>query len=318
LALSFPFKATVTETAPAEVVIAQGLTKRYGDFVAVDGVDFAIPRGQCFGFLGPNGAGKTTTLRLMLGLTPMSAGTLSVLGLPVPERAAGVRARVGVVPQIDNLDPDFTVAENLRVYASYFALPRRETSRRIEELLEFAALRDRGESKTETLSGGMKRRLTIARALINDPELLVLDEPTTGLDPQARHVIWGRLAELRELGTTLVLTTHYMEEAERLCDALVIMDSGRILDQGSPRDLIARHVEPEVIEVRGGAGAALEEIAAHSGCRLERMGNSLYCYTANGAEMLSDLRERHKLTYLHRPADLEDVFLKLTGRELRD
>jgi lipooligosaccharide transport system ATP-binding protein len=311
-------KVIVTEQSPAEVVSAKGLTKRYGDFVAVDGIDFAIPRGQCFGFLGPNGAGKTTTLRMMLGLTPMSAGTLSVLGLPVPERAAEVRARVGVVPQIDNLDPDFTVAENLRMYASYFALPRREATGRIEQLLEFAALRDRGESKTETLSGGMKRRLTIARALINDPELLVLDEPTTGLDPQARHVIWGRLVELRERGTTLVLTTHYMEEAERLCDELVIMDSGRILDQGSPRDLITRHVEPEVIEVRGGAGAALEEIAAHAGCRLERMGSSLYCYTANGAEMLSDLRERHKLTYLHRPADLEDVFLKLTGRELRD
>jgi lipooligosaccharide transport system ATP-binding protein len=308
----------VSETAPPEVVTAQDLTKRYGAFVAVDGVDFAIPRGKCFGFLGPNGAGKTTSLRMMLGLTPITAGRITALGMPVPERASELRARVGVVPQLDNLDPDFTVAENLSVYASYFALPRSEVQRRIEQLLEFAALRDRGRAKTETLSGGMKRRLTIARALINDPELLVLDEPTTGLDPQARHVIWGRLNDLREQGTTLVLTTHYMEEAERLCDELVIMDNGRILDQGSPRELIARHVEPEVIEVRSGAGLALEELAGRSGCRLERMGNSLYCYTADGTGLITELRERHKLTYLHRPAGLEDVFLKLTGRELRD
>jgi lipooligosaccharide transport system ATP-binding protein len=307
----------VSETA-STVVTAQGLTKRYGTFVAVDGIDFAIPRGKCFGFLGPNGAGKTTSLRMMLGLTPMSGGLVTALGLPVPERARELRARVGVVPQLDNLDPDFTVAENLAVYASYFSLPREETGRRIERLLEFAALRDRGGSKTETLSGGMKRRLTIARALINEPELLVLDEPTTGLDPQARHVIWGRLSDLRERGTTLILTTHYMEEAERLCDELVIMDNGRILDQGSPRELIARHVEPEVIEVRGGAGAAVEDLAAGAGCRTERMGGSLYCYTVDGTALINQLRERHKLTYLHRPAGLEDVFLKLTGRELRD
>ena len=303
---------------PDIVVRARGLRKQYGERVAVDGVDFDIPRGRCFGFLGPNGAGKTTTLRMILGLTPASAGTLSVLGLPIPERAREVRARVGVVPQGDNLDPDFTVEENLQVYASYFGLPHRALGARIERLLEFAALSDRRRSKTEALSGGMKRRLIIARALINDPELVVLDEPTTGLDPQARHVIWGRLSDLRARGTTLLLTTHYMEEAERLCDELVIMDQGRILAQGTPRALIQRHVEPEVIEIRSDPETALARLEHQSDCRLERMGTSLYCYTRDGRPLIDSLQEDHGITFLHRPAGLEDVFLKLTGRELRD
>ena len=299
------------------VVVARGLQKTFGDYRAVDGVDFDIPRGRCFGFLGPNGAGKTTTLRMLLGLTPSSGGSLSVFGLPVPEQGRAVRARVGIVPQADNLDPDFTVQENLEMYGSYFGIGRQALRERIARLLEFAALSDRAQSRTDSLSGGMQRRLTIARSLINDPELVVLDEPTTGLDPQVRHLIWGRLAELRSRGTTLVLTTHYMEEAERLCDELVVMDHGRILDQGSPGDLIQRHVEPEVIEIRAVPNEELAQLGESAGCRVERMGTSLYCYTSNPGPLLAQLRERPGLTFLHRPADLEDVFLKLTGRDLK-
>ena len=300
------------------VITARDLRKRYGTHLVVAGIDFDIPRGQCFGFLGPNGAGKTTTLRMMLGLTPMSGGSLSLFGLSMPEHAGTIRARIGVVPQAENLDPDFTVIENLRIYASYFGLRRRRIAARIEDLLAFAALTERRNAKTETLSGGMKRRLMIARALINEPELIVLDEPTTGLDPQARHVIWARLAELRAAGTTLILTTHYMEEAERLCDQLVIMDHGQILDAGTPRALIDRHLEPEVIEIRGAPEAFLAMLGAEVNCRLERMGASLYCYTRDSAPLLARLQQRHGMTFLHRPAGLEDVFLRLTGRELRD
>ena len=300
------------------IISARRLDKRYGDFHAVQGIDFDVPRGRCFGFLGPNGAGKTTTLRMLLGLTPMSGGSLSVFGLPMPAEARAVRARTGVVPQADNLDPDFSVAENLAIYASYFGIPRAEVAPRIERLLAFAALTERRDARTDSLSGGMQRRLTIARALINDPELVVLDEPTTGLDPQARHVIWSRLSDLRDRGTTLILTTHYMEEAERLCDELVIMDHGRILDQGSPRALIDRHVEPDVIEVRGEASRHLIALAEGVGCRVEQMSTSSYCYTREPGALLEKLRNEHGLTFLHRPAGLEDVFLKLTGRELRD
>ncbi|MDH3713800.1 MAG: ATP-binding cassette domain-containing protein [Gammaproteobacteria bacterium] len=296
------------------VVVAHRLSKSYGAHVVVDAVDFAIPRGKCYGFLGPNGAGKTTTLRLLLGLTPKSGGELEAFGLPVAAHAAQIRRRIGVVPQSDNLDPDFTVAENLRVYASYFALRGEGLDARIDELLEFVALGDRSDARTHTLSGGMQRRLTIARALINEPELVVLDEPTTGLDPQARHVIWGRLAELRASGTTLILTTHYMEEAERLCDELVIMDNGRVLARGSPATLIADHVEPEVIEIRGENSIARCDPL---NCRTERMGSSLYCYTRDPAPLLAALHDTHA-QFIHRPSGLEDVFLKLTGRELRD
>jgi lipooligosaccharide transport system ATP-binding protein len=300
------------------VVSARGISKCFGSRTVVDRVDFDIHRGRCFGFLGPNGAGKTTTLRMTMGLTPINAGTLRVFGLTVGDSASAVRARVGIVPQADNLDPDFTVEENLSVYASYFGLRRREIESRIAALLEFASLADRRRARIDTLSGGMRRRLTIARALINDPQLVVLDEPTTGLDPQARHVIWGRLTELRARGKTLLLTTHYMEEAERLCDELVIMDRGRILDQGSPKQLIERHVEPEVIEVRGEEGRALEQLADTSNCRLERMGVSLYCYTRDPTGLMGRLRDYPELTFMHRPSGLEDVFLRLTGRELRD
>lgn len=297
------------------IVHAQHLQKHFADFSAVKDVSFSIPPGQCFGFLGPNGAGKTTTLRMLLGLSPPSQGRLTVFNLDIQQHAREIRRRIGVVPQQDNLDPDFTVRENLQIYASYFAIPRRDVTARIEKLLAFAALSERADAKTEHLSGGMKRRLTIARALINDPELVILDEPTTGLDPQARHVIWAKLNELRDRGTTLVLTTHYMEEAERLCDELVVMDHGIILDQGTPAQLIKRHVEPEVIEIRGELTDShqLEKL-----CRIEHVGRSHFCYTDNPRPLLDHLQEQHDLVFLHRPADLEDVFLKLTGRELRD
>jgi lipooligosaccharide transport system ATP-binding protein len=300
------------------MIFARGLRKTFGNHVAVDGIDLEVPRARCFGLLGPNGAGKTTTLRMLLGLTPYDEGSLSVFDLPIPRQARQVRQRVGVIPQADNLDPDFSVAENLLVYASYFGIGRHEAEGRIERLLAFANLSERRDAQVDTLSGGMKRRLTIARALINDPELVVLDEPTTGLDPQARHVIWSRLSDLRDQGKTLLLTTHYMEEAERLCDELVVIDHGRILDQGSPRELIRRHVEPEVIEVRGGADLVIGWPQVQA-LRSERMGTSLYCYTQDPAPLLNRLRDSDQgIVFLHRPAGLEDVFLRLTGRELRD
>ena len=301
----------------ASIIRAEGLVKHYGSFTAVDDVSFDIPAGRCFGFLGPNGAGKTTTLRMILGMTPMTAGQLFIFGLPMPAQGKAIRARIGVVPQADNLDPDFRVDENLEIHARYFGVGAREARARIPALLEFAALTERRHAKTEILSGGMKRRLTSARALINRPELVMLDEPTTGLDPQARHVIWSRLAELKAGGTTLLLTTHYMEEAERLCDELVIMDRGRILDRGSPRELIRRHVEPEVVELRAG-GATVADLAARHGWRVERQGASLYCYGHDVAPLFEDLQQAPDLVYLHRPAGLEDVFLRLTGRDLRD
>lgn len=299
-------------------VHARGLRKRYGDATVVDGIDLDIPRGICFGLLGPNGAGKTTTLRMLLGMTPPTEGSLSILGLNMPEDERAIRACLGLVPQFDTLDPDFTVAQNLRIYASYFGLPRDITDARVEQLLAFANLLERRNSRVEMLSGGMKRRLTLARALINAPELVVLDEPTTGLDPQARHVLWSRLEELKTSGTTLLLTTHYMEEAERLCDELVVMDQGRILDRGSPRELIARHVEPEVIELRHQRGPILARLDGLSDCRIEHHGSSLHLYTHDSAPVLARLSGLPDLSLLHRPAGLEDVFLRLTGRDLRD
>jgi lipooligosaccharide transport system ATP-binding protein len=308
----------VTAQQPSDAIIsARKLTKQFGEYRAVDGIDFDIQPGKCFGFLGPNGAGKTTTLRMTMGLTPVSSGELSVFGLSVNRHAAAIRARTGIVPQADNLDPEFTVEENLQVYASFFGLTSAQVASRIDTLLDFVSLTERRKSRPDALSGGMQRRLTIARALINDPELVVLDEPTTGLDPQARHVIWGRLTELKAHGKTLLLTTHYMEEAERLCDELVIMDQGRILAQGSPRELIDEHVEPEVIEVRG-QGDEFRQFAEPTGCRLEQMGNSLYCYTHEPAALIERLKHQHTLKYVHRPTGLEDVFLRITGRELRD
>jgi lipooligosaccharide transport system ATP-binding protein len=300
------------------VLAARGLRKRYGELEVLSGVDLDVAAGECFGLLGPNGAGKTTTLRLCLGLTYPDAGDIELLGQPVPARAREARQRVGVVPQSDNLDPDFTVAENLLVYGRYFGLSRRETEARLSALLDFAGLAGRADARINTLSGGMKRRLTLARALVNDPQLLILDEPTTGLDPQARHLIWERLRRLTQEGKTLVLTTHFMEEAERLCHRLAIMDRGRLIAQGSPRQLIAEHIEPHVVEVHGNGSQAWIERMRALAPRVERAGDTVFVYAADAAPVLASIERERELAYLHRPASLEDVFLKLTGRDLRD
>ena len=295
-----------------------GLRKRYGAREVVAGIDIEIRAGECFGLLGPNGAGKTTTLKLCLGLSDPDAGEIRMLGLPVPRRAREARARVGIVPQIDNLDPDFTVRENLLVYGGYFGLNGSTLEARIPALLEFAGLAARADARIQALSGGMKRRLTLARALINDPDLVFLDEPTTGLDPQARHLIWARLRQLLNQGKTIFLTTHFMDEAERLCHRLAIMDRGRIIAQGTPRALIEQHIEPQVVEVYGEGAEAWAAAAARAAERCERTGETIFCYTQDADALVHDLDRRADLRYLHRPANLEDVFLKLTGRELRD
>ena len=297
---------------------AQGLRKSFGAAEVVCGVRLEVAAGECFGLLGPNGAGKTTTLKLCLGLIEPDAGAIELLGEPVPQRAREARRKVGVVPQFDNLDPDFTVAENLLVYGRYFGMSGAGIAARVPELLEFAGLAGRGDSRINTLSGGMKRRLTLARALVNDPQIVFMDEPTTGLDPQARHLIWERLRRLTQQGKTLLLTTHFMEEAERLCDRLAIMDHGRIITEGTPRALIAAHIEPQVVEVHGPGHEAWMERAKSFSPRVERAGDTVFCYTADAAPVLEDLSNYKELIYLHRQASLEDVFLKLTGRDLRD
>ena len=293
--------------------------KRYGANTVVDGLSLQIERGECFGLLGPNGAGKTTTLRLCLGLTHPDAGEIRLLDQPVPQAAREARIRVGIVPQMDNLDPDFSAVENLLIYGRYFGLSDAEIRRRTPALLEFAGLTHRADDNIQSLSGGMKRRLTLARALVNDPELIFLDEPTTGLDPQARHLIWVRLRSLIQQGKTIVLTTHFMDEAERLTDRLLIMDHGKAIAEGPPRELIARYIEPQVVEVYGeGAPEWLRERGAALATRSELAGETAFCYTADAAPLIASLRQRNGLRYLHRAANLEDVFLKLTGREMRD
>jgi lipooligosaccharide transport system ATP-binding protein len=295
---------------------ARGLRKSYGGTEVVCGVDFSVEPGECFGLLGPNGAGKTTTLKLCLGLIEPDAGAIELLGQPVPRNARQARERVGVVPQFDNLDPDFSVEENLVVYGRYFGIGADEMRKRIPALLEFAGLAGRSDAKIMTLSGGMKRRLTLARALVNEPQVVFMDEPTTGLDPQARHLIWERLRRLTQEGKTLVLTTHFMEEAERLCRRLAIMDRGRIIAEGSPRALIAQHIEPQVLEVHGPGYEQWMEHAKSLTPRVERVGDTVYCYGTDVDPLLRNIPK--DLSYLHRPASLEDVFLKLTGRDLRD
>ena len=300
-------------------LVAQGLRKSYGTHEVVAGVDLELRPGECFGLLGPNGAGKTTTLRLCLGLTDPDGGSINMFDLPVPQAAREARARVGVVPQIDNLDPDFTVRENLQVYGRYFGLSKAAIDQRIPELLEFAGLANRAGDNIKALSGGMKRRLTLARALINDPDLIFLDEPTTGLDPQARHLICQRLRQLAAQGKTIFLTTHFMDEAERLCDRLAIMDHGRIMAMDTPRQLVAAHIEPQVVEVFGDGAEAWA--SAHGGAlceRCEQTGETVFCYARDVDRLLGNLEQRPDLRYLHRPANLEDVFLRLTGRDLRD
>jgi lipooligosaccharide transport system ATP-binding protein len=345
----------------------RGLTKRYGDTTVVDGLDLELEAGRCHGLLGPNGAGKTTTLRLALGLIEADAGTVELLGHPMPAEAKKARQKVGVVPQVDSLDPDFTVSENLQTYGRYFGLSGKTIADRTPALLEFAGLAGKADAPILTLSGGMKRRLTLARALVNDPDLIILDEPTTGLDPQARHLIWQGLRRLISQGKTLLLTTHFMDEAERLCDVISVIDRGRVIARGSPRALIAGHIEPHVVEIYGDglaewkacaipdsaaqrlttlpspAGGARGEFGKHgfppsqpdrdtarsvgreAGAggegycrRCEQAGETLFCYTDDPEKVVVELEANPGLRYLHRPANLEDVFLKLTGRDLRD
>src|SRR5437660_6724642 len=301
------------------VLSVSGLRKSYGNHEVVRGLDFAIRRGECFGLLGPNGAGKTTTLRCCLGLIDPNAGTITLVGEPVPKAAREARVRVGVVPQMDNLDPDFTVVENLRVYGRYFRIADTVLDERIPRLLDFAGLASKRSASIRTLSGGMKRRLILARALINDPELLILDEPTTGLDPQARHLIWDGLRQLLTQGKTILLTTHFMDEAERLCSRLAVIDHGRMIASDTPRALIAAHVEPEVIEVYGDEARAWADARGRQLAeRLELAGETAFCYARDAAPLLADLAKQTSVRYLHRPANLEDLFIKLTGRELRD
>jgi lipooligosaccharide transport system ATP-binding protein len=308
--------------AGAPVIHARDLTKRFGGFTAVDAIDFDVAPGEAFGFLGPNGAGKTSTMRMIGCVSPVTSGTLRILDMDPALDAQRIKARIGVVPQLDSLDMELTVRENLIIYGRYFDLSRSEARRRADELLEFVQLLDRANSQVEPLSGGMKRRLTIARSLINEPSLLLLDEPTTGLDPQARHLLWDRLYRLKQRGVTLVLTTHYMDEAEQLCDRLVVMDKARIVAEGSPRDLIAAHSTREVVELRFPAGVQetldgrLDGIAD----RVEPLPDRVLLYTDEGEQAVTAVHARglRPETVLVRRSTLEDVFLRLTGRSLVD
>jgi lipooligosaccharide transport system ATP-binding protein len=306
----------------AVLLRATGLTKTFGDFTAVDGIDFAVRKGECFGFLGPNGAGKSSTMRMVGCVSPVSAGELRLFGLDPASHGPAIRARLGNCPQSDTLDEELTVAENLWVYGRYFGLSRKEVRSRAAELLDFAQLTDRANDRVEPLSGGMKRRLTIARSLINSPEVLLLDEPTTGLDPQARHVLWDRLFRLKRSGVTLVLTTHYMDEAEQLCDLLVVMDHGRIVAEGSPRELIDNYSTREVLELRFDIDdhATQAEQVAGIGERVEVLPDRLLVYTDNGDEAAAKVHAAgiEPLSSLVRRSTLEDVFLTLTGRSLID
>ena len=319
-----PDAAQDTAAGDGDVVLrVEGLRKRYGEQEVVRGLSFTIRRGDCFGLLGPNGAGKTTTLRCCLGLIDPDGGEIEMVGQPVPKAAREARIRVGVVPQMDNLDPDFTVTENLVVYGRYFGLPLAEIRERAAELLAFARLDERRDSRVDPLSGGMKRRLTIARALINRPDLVLLDEPTTGLDPQARHLLWERLYRLKREGVTLVLTTHYMDEAEQLCDRLVIMDEGRIVAEGSPRQLIERYSTREVVELRFATAERQEDVLSRLngdgyGERIEPLGDRVLIYARHGDETAARLSAAgiHPDSVLVRRSSLEDVFLLLTGRTL--
>jgi lipooligosaccharide transport system ATP-binding protein len=305
---------------PEPVIVAQNLVKKYQDFAAVDGISFEVAPGESFGLLGPNGAGKSTTMRLVGAVSTRTGGDLRILGLDPNRYGPEIRSRLGVVPQADNLDTELRVRENLLVYGRYFGLPRAQVARRADELLAFAQLEDRAKSKVDALSGGMKRRLTIARALINDPSILLLDEPTTGLDPQARHILWDRLFRLKEQGTTLLLTTHYMDEAEQLCDRLVVIDKGVIMAEGAPAQLIRTYSSREVLEVRFGSDLNADVAAqiAGMGDRIEVLPDRILIYSENGESELVRIVEAGltPITSLVRRSSLEDVFLRLTGRTL--
>jgi lipooligosaccharide transport system ATP-binding protein len=308
---------------PEILITARGLTKRFGGFTAVAGIDFELRRGEAFGFLGPNGAGKSSTMRMIGCVSPPSEGTLSIFGLDPVASGPAIRARLGVVPQDDTLDVELTVRENLLIYGRYFGLPRHVITDRTARLLDFVQLTERADDQVEPLSGGMKRRLTIARSLINEPEVLLLDEPTTGLDPQARHVVWDRLFRLKQQGVTLILTTHYMDEAEQLCDRLVVMDGGKIAASGSPPELIERYSTREVLELRFRPDEheqAAQKVADVPAERLEVLADRILLYVADGDAVLTAVRGLglEPLTSLVRRSTLEDVFLRLTGRRLED
>lgn len=307
-------------SADSSVLRVQGLIKCFGESRAVDNLSFQVRAGECFGLLGPNGAGKSTTLKLLLGLTEADEGTIDLLGYPIPSAAPAARRHVGVVPQNDALDPEFTVAENLLVFGRYFGIPRSQLQLKLPGLLEFAGLSARADSRIQELSGGMKRRLTLARALVNDPQVLFLDEPTTGLDPQARHLIWDRLRRLLSLGKTILLTTHFMEEAERLCSRIQIMDRGKMIAVDSPQAMIQREIEPTVVEVTGERALVWGRDMAQHGlaARVEVVGETVFAYCHDAGALIGEIRSKPGLRYLQRPANLEDVFLKLTGRDLRD
>jgi lipooligosaccharide transport system ATP-binding protein len=295
------------------------LTKRYGNTAVVDDLSFAIAPGECLGVIGPNGAGKTTTIRMCLGQTAPDVGSITAFGLPMPDEALAIKAQLGVVSQNDTLDPDFSCAENLLVYGRYFGMKDAAIRARIPQLLEFAALTSKANAKPGELSGGMKRRLSLARALVNDPRLLLLDEPTTGLDPQARHLMWERLQLLLQQGKSILLTTHFMDEAERLCNRLLVLDHGKKIAEGTPRDLIAAHLEPDVVEVYGVGALALQHTPLKDlAARVEVSGETLFFYTENAKPLLTALEAHPALRTLHRPANLEDLFLKLTGRQIRE
>jgi lipooligosaccharide transport system ATP-binding protein len=303
----------------AKLFEVQHLHKRYGDAEVVKDLSFEIAPGECLGVIGPNGAGKTTTIRMCLGHTVPDGGSIHALGLEMPRDALAIKAALGVVTQFDTLDPDFSCAENLLVYGRYFGMKDAAIRARIPQLLEFAALTHKAHAKPGELSGGMRRRLSLARALVNDPKLLLLDEPTTGLDPQARHLMWERLQVLLQQGKSILLTTHFMDEAERLCNRLLVLDHGKKIAEGTPRDLIAQHLEPDVVEVFGvGALALVDGPLRNLAARVEVSGETVFFYTQDAGALLQGLAAHPQLRTLHRPANLEDLFLKLTGRQIRE
>ena len=313
-------QAMSSSSATTEPLFAAShLSKRYGDSTVVDDLSFQIAAGECLGVIGPNGAGKTTTIRMCLGQSTPDAGSITAFGLSMPRDSLAIKAQLGVVSQLDTLDPDFTCAENLLVYGRYFGMKSAQIRARIPALLEFASLTSKASAKPGELSGGMKRRLSLARALVNDPRLLLLDEPTTGLDPQARHLMWERLQLLLQEGKSILLTTHFMDEAERLCTRLLVLDHGKKIAEGAPRDLISQHLEPDVVEVYGAGALALVDGPLKAlAARVEVSGETVFFYTRDAKPLLQALAVYPQLRTLHRPANLEDLFLKLTGRQIRE
>jgi lipooligosaccharide transport system ATP-binding protein len=316
---STAFDPALPTPASEPLLVASHLSKRYGTSWVVNDLSFSIAAGECLGVIGPNGAGKTTSIRMCLGLTAPDAGSIRALGLAMPQQARAIKAGLGVVSQFDTLDPDFTCAENLLVYGRYFGMKDAAIKARIPALLEFASLTHKAGAKPGELSGGMKRRLSLARALVNDPQLLLLDEPTTGLDPQARHLMWERLQVLLAQGKSILLTTHFMDEAERLCNRLLVLDHGKSIAQGQPRELIAQHLEPDVVEVYGQGALNLQQSPlTQLAARTEVSGETVFFYTQDAKPLIAALAAHPHLRVLHRPANLEDLFLKLTGRQIRE